>query len=130
MPHWAVRPEDAEYEEPTGIIAGGSLTSGGVILTDEELERLADEAERGYEPEQLQPRKTVVIVADRVEQGRDFAVKVGIPPRQCHIISLHGNFERRMAGLDLRNKELHFIGSNADQIKRFLRALEVGGYFE
>lgn len=31
-------------------------TSGGVELTDELIERLADEAERGYEDEQLRPR--------------------------------------------------------------------------
>ena len=31
-------------------------TSGGVELTDAELDELADEAERGYEPDQLRPR--------------------------------------------------------------------------
>lgn len=32
-------------------------SSGGVDLTDERLRELADEAERGYRPEQLRPRR-------------------------------------------------------------------------
>lgn len=32
-------------------------TSGGVELTDEVVEQLADEAEQGYEPDQFKPRR-------------------------------------------------------------------------
>jgi hypothetical protein len=35
----------------------GNMTSGGVLLTDEYIEELAAEAERGYDPEKLVPRR-------------------------------------------------------------------------
>ena len=35
---------------------GRERTSGGVLVTDELVERLAAEAEAGYDPDQLRPR--------------------------------------------------------------------------
>ena len=37
--------------------APGNGTSGGVELTDEFIERIADEAEQGYDLDQLKPRR-------------------------------------------------------------------------
>lgn len=48
-------------------------TSGGVLITDEVIERLADEAERGYEPSRL--RRRVARPAKRSEPADGIPVR-------------------------------------------------------
>lgn len=50
-------------------------TSGGVEITDAVIERLADEAERGYEPAKLRPRGRPLLAASPAK-----VAQVRLPP--------------------------------------------------